>query len=396
MPDPSTSGSTGAASPKRIRLLILSCVLGFLTAYSAGCARNYMDIVGPIHTGGVLGSHARCLDVQLLDGRTAAPLPDVEVTIGSSSHPVDLVSDADGWVRLPLRTEFVEENPPVFIRHPGPVDLHVAPMSSGRPAGRWDAVRCVSLDGMKSLEAGPLRVWCIEGQTARAAAVMNVLERQGALITEMTGLQPPAWGVVLLPQKDRNVQYVPAGQGTTVAWVHSEGEVSSGEFERDNMRRWTSMTIERTLGLLEADPRNRFICDGLGEWLASQDVGLPDGYGDGLRELQERGIRWITLPDRFVATRPAAHYGMVGEPEDLTPEATSAGYALSFAFWKELSAEHGSDFPARFLARMSARENRDTGTAVDVLSDMTEGADVGRLLRNASVDHALALIEGLQ
>ena len=163
-------------------------------------------------------------------------------------------------------------------------------------------VKYVNPDDRDSILTDKFQVWYDPACKDDAMAAQSLLARQYELIAKTTGLGPVKWGIIVIGEKHENTTHIVPETGTgSSVWCYSRSEISGGHFARVNTHEWTEGTIGRHLRLYEVDPRNRFIGDGLAEYVAFLHVGVSDDYLAPLETLHASGVRSVNLLKEFRA-----------------------------------------------------------------------------------------------
>jgi len=377
------------------------CLMCLCVPAVLGCAspRSYADVLGAIRRGVLLPQDAEYVCVLLLDADVGAPLAGVTITIPHHHHEITLVSDSNGVVRLPLSTELLRDNPPLEHDYSGRIRW-IARYTAQGPE-EWDRIQYMETSGLPAVVAEGFRIFYAPGCEAAAHKAERKMQEQYGLILKTTGLQPVMWGVVIVPEKDDHTAYVvPPQQGGFPVWCYSRGEVSDGTLDRMNCHEWTESRLDGRLQLTHADGRNRFITDGLAEYLAFLCAGPNRRYLATLLRAEEQGHSSLNLLKRFRAQRGWVDSTQVQSAErwlmkSLADWAYGAGYPLSFVFWYRLCEADGTHIPRQFLGRLKEQAKRDTPACIAVLEEVTGRQRLMRELEYADVSEAIGLIQSL-
>jgi len=369
---------------------LLTCIILAVLAAMAGCAHKcaYMDFVGSLDKAGFIAPGATTLPLQVVDTQ-GQPAAGIEVTVASKTGHIRLVSDSKGMITLPLSDDLRRENPwivPQKGQHGSIMFL-----TGGRAIATGEQRVYVSLDDKEKIAGDHFTVWYPPECSAAALAARDVLARQCDLIKRVTGLEPVSWGVVILPEMAKDKSYL-AG----FAWCYTAEEVQSTHFAKVNAHEWTEATITHTLRIYDADHANRFIGDGLAEYVAFLDTSTQSARSlDGLKQAGRHSFDLLTNfraveghPDDFASSKKML--------ELLDKQGCPEGYPLSFVFWYELSSQAGPDVPARFIAMMKDSKKKDSATAIRLLEQISGQKDLRRRLTEADVDNAISVIEKLK
>jgi hypothetical protein len=373
------------------RLLVISAI-GFL----AGCATSevhYRDLFMPLNRLGVKASQLEELPVFLVQADTKEAADDARLILDTSPEPTVLETDPAGQVMIPVDSALLRNNPPVRIEPQG-VNLVLA--FSGKFEGR-DArsVQVRSASGLKKTGDSRVAVFHEKGDEALARAVRAALIRTRGEIQSILHLEPRRWAVILeTDREEKNVLYltVPAA-GYDSTWRCFREEWENGDFMDVNPHEWAETTLTSAIRLYD-DPRNRFIGDGLAEFVTWKVSGLPRDYIERLspaeigdRETVDLLSAFQVVPGKFLLQGrldriPAKH-------------AYIPGYALSFAFWHELYEEHGPTLIPAFVERLAQQPTAGADEAIAILVALTGDQAIGDRIRQANVEAARSRIRRL-
>ncbi len=372
---------------------LLTCAL---LAASAGCRQGrYQRALRAVRGSGLLEPDADHFSITLLDKRDGSPVADTQVTLVLGSRTWELTTSSAGVLRLPITPELEDGNPRVRIDHDGPLIARFT--WTAKFGSENTATAVLSTDGMPAIDGKRCRVYYEPGTDGHARKAADQAERQWRLVTETTGLEPVEWAVFVFAEKDEDTNYiVPRAEDGLQVWAYCRAEIDSGHFARFNAHEWTEQTLVRRLALGDADSRNRFISDGLAEYVAFLSGGMEEGYESQLAKLRERGVEDVDLLKRF---RHVSGRGPVGPErlaEILEEQGYPAGYALSFVFWYQLCEEHSPEFPATFLGKLAEQPKRNSKAAIRLIEEITGRDDIRRRLRRANVAEAIGVIEKLK
>lgn len=392
-----------------VACLLAACAV-LLTAL-AGCSSHghYRDVVSFARGTGALESGVKTLPLRLVDPEDASPLAGIRVSILSRKYPFDLESDSDGIIQFPLLEDLVKENPRIVIHREGRTGL-VSSRTGHVRIGNLQA-EYVTLHDKEVIATEEFHIYYCKECEGEAAIARHHLERQYETIRDITGLAPVKWGVVIMREKDEAKNYfVPQQKGFPV-WCYSMAQIHNGIFARVNAHEWTEYTLETNLHLREADVRNRFIHDGLSEYVAFRCSGLHEEAHEWalerLEKLRSKGVNVVNLLKQFRSLyfdvyqfgflyfvrgelRPYWSYQEISRARGFPP-----GYPLSFVFWYNLCEEYGPGLPAEFLRRLSREEKPTADVAVRVLEEITGSRDIMDRLKRADVNAAIQVLQSL-
>jgi len=374
--------------------LLAWCAIAVMTL--GGCRHHYMDVAGPVQRFGVLPPGVEVLYIRLVDSRDRLALPGVKVSILSRDSRIDLLSDDSGFIRFPLSDRLADENPVVIIHRKAPTTLLWNVTVTSLHKKNADA-SYVTTEGKDAITTEGFEIYYMPQCQSDVHAVREELERQQELIREVTGLRPAQWGVIIVPEDDDPVvRVVRQDKPELTLWCYSSGDLSDGKFARVNIHEWTEHTLDSVLGLGQADERNRFILDGLAEYVAFRHTGVAPDDLETLRALRARGVRFVNLLKEFrvVSWRP----GGVNDLDlrnVLQTQGYPPGYPLSFIVWYDLCEAHGAGLPAILLERLKEEKHRTAHVAVKLIEEITGRRDIRSRLTQANVDYALETLEAL-
>lgn len=334
--------------------------------------------------------------MRLVDPENGAPLAGVRVRVLSSKHPLELISDSDGAIWLPMREDLERENPRIVIDRVGSTSLVWSFTASGETGNR--RTRYLTLKDLRAIRTGDFHIYYSPGCEAAAGRVHEELQQQYRAIRSVTGLSPVKWAVAIVDTKDPGTDYFVVPETVALpVWCCSRQEIADGSFAKDNAHEWAQCSIDGRLRLADADIRNRFITDGLSEYIVFTHIGMRREYVKALEELQGDGYAAVDLLDKFRCLHVPLAKGLALEiRKTLAEHGFAPGYALSFVFWHELCREYGPGLPAAFLREMGLRETRTTEVAVRVLQELTGLQDIEGRLRRADVNTAIQILQSLQ
>jgi hypothetical protein len=380
------------------KVAAVALLLVFASAANLSCAGarrvRYAKIIRPARIISLADPEEGFFAFSCSDSETHAVLSGVTFEIRSKAGVVELTSDDDGIVRIPVAEELERENPWVVCTRERRTSLNLhrtmSLPSTGPPRTRRERV---TTQGKQSIAGNGFSVWFDPGLEDEAAKAATRMEEQRAVISRTIGIDPAPWGVILIETKQEDTTYVTQSPNPGIsAWLYARGELNNGRFDATNTHEWTESTLNKALDLPSADPRNRFITDGLAEYVNFLATGRRPQLPKSLKELLDKRISSVNLLKNFQAVSPGE-----GETieEALLRSGYPPGYALSFTFWHRLCREHGNDLPAKFLSRVKSAEKRDSANLIRILSDLTGEPNLKKRLTKADVQEALDLLESL-
>ena len=373
------------------------CLVLVSAGLLCGCHTvRYRDVAVPILKSGLVDPQARQIALTQVDAKSGQPATNVVISILSSQHPRKLRTDAQGVVFLPLAEVYFQENPRLKHDYRGKLIMNFT--STGTFSfGTNQQQQIVSLKDKFTLTNGNLCVYYPLGLGTAARQTMRELLGSRDDIARILGVQPLPWGIVILPEKATNMDYVVTGMsGGPHIWSYSVAELDGGSLAQINTHEWTEQTLDQSLHLHDADRRNRFVLDGLAEWMAWRHAGLPPKYGISLEDLAHAGTRKVDLLKKFQSIRIQGVPSFAAIKQSINEQGFPAGYALSLAFWHRLCEAHGDDLPKRLLARLRQQPQRDLPAVLRILGELTGEKDLSRRLHQADVSEALARLQPLR
>jgi hypothetical protein len=258
----------------------------WLPLWLCGChSVHYRDLVVPILRTGLVDPREGQIVVRQVDAKNGQPASNVVVSILSAQHPLQLRTDAQGIMRLPLVLTYLEENPRPKHNHRGRLTVNFT-STAAFSFGTNEHQETVALHDKFTLTNESVIVYYPVGLGTAARETLRELQRGRDFLAQSLGIPPRPWGVVLPPEKRTNVDYVVTGTNPgRQVWSYAVAELQSGRLAQINTHEWTEQTLDPSLGLYEADRRSRFIGDGLAEWMAWRHAGLPENYTKNLESL---------------------------------------------------------------------------------------------------------------
>lgn len=338
--------------------------------------------------------------VHVLDPQNNLPISDVKFTIRSDNGLIELVTDKNGILRIPVSESLRKENPPLIKDYPKKLKLMFGLTGRGSMLNTDREIHIVSLAEKKRIQETTLTVWYSPDHEAEAESVLDQMKRQRQIIEHATGLEPSPWGVILVSEvTDVNLLF-PLQCGTTV-WPFLLDDLKSGRFSRTNTHEWTENTIERHLNLHDKDKmhRNRFVVDGLADYIAFLHAGLPAHYEEPLIKILTDGIEQVNLLKDFQSVRyRSSHVTVKDIKKNLRDreKVFAAGYPLSFVFWYQLCEENGATLPALLLKELQEEKQQDADSIIAILERITKRDNIRKSIENADVQQAISLIEKLR
>lgn len=93
--------------------------LAGLVILLSGCqTHRYNNVVKPILESGFVDPRAEAISLQMLDSKSGKPAGGVTVFILSTNQPMQLISDSNGWIQLPILEAWRRENPRLTNDYP--------------------------------------------------------------------------------------------------------------------------------------------------------------------------------------------------------------------------------------------------------------------------------------
>lgn len=374
------------AGGRRLGMALAFCFLMLLSV--CGCAPGrYVRIVDGLESSGLMAPGTESVPMQVVAKRDATPIANTTVRIVSRRGEITLETNSRGVVHLPVTDELRRANPQIEVDTEIP--LNFRHMASGyRKESPGKVYTFVATEGKEKLEDGPITVWYEEGLGSEGLALLEELRAERDLIERVTGLEPIPWGIILVAQRKPNEWFLrdSTGEGMML-WVHTAENVSEVRFVAFNTHEWTEATVDDRLQLYDTDDANRFIGDGIADYMYFLRTGWIYRHDRPLERLLEGGTTHVNLPRRFRVSR----FDNIAERDIGFYE----GYALSFVFWHNLCREYGEDLPRRFCAAMADAKKRDAKTAIRILENLTGSRDIRRRLVKADVAAAIETLKSL-
>ncbi len=362
----------------------------------AGCAASeyhYKDLFLPLSRMGVSPNRLEVFPVFLVHSDTKVAAPGARLIVDTSPEPTVFESDGAGQVMVPIDSALLWKNPPIRIE---PKGVNLVVRISGKQTGRdVRSVQVRAAADLKKIGDSRVAVFHDDGDVALAREVQTELIRARGVIKSFLGLEPMRWAVILeTNRKERDVLYltVPAA-GYESCWRCFKEDWESGAFMDINPHEWTESTLTSAFGLYD-DPRNRFIGDGLAEFVTWKVHGLPKDYIERLAPAQIGDRETVDLLSEFQVIpwkfTQRSRFGRVPEKVSFSP-----GYALSFAFWHALYEEHGSALCSTFVEKLARKPSASAEAAIAILVELTGDKTVGDRIRYANVEAARLRIKRL-
>ena len=336
---------------------------------------------------GVEAEQVEKFPMHLYDDDTGDPLPDARLVIGTEPEALVLETDQLGQVLIETDPELWKENPLVRIEPTDRAALS-ANISGSLRGSPMKSVQLHSASDRKKLGDARSAVFYPPEDLSLARKVNAQLRRCREEIESILGLEPIRLSVLLGPESDeRHVLYLTAtAPGYQVTWLCFKNDWNSGEFLRTLAHEWTESTLTGHLSLYD-DPRNRFIGDGLAEFVAWKLYGIPADYGERLSPDQVGDLETVDLLSAFQAIPEKIFYRRKLD-RGIAKHGYSPGYALAFAYWHELTERHGASLPREFVQEMSGKKSATTEEAIEILSELTGDQAIEPQVRAVNVEAA--------
>lgn len=351
----------------------------------------------PLSRMGVPANRLEEFPVFLVHADTKAAAPGIRLILDTSPEPTVFVSDDTGQIMIPVEPALLRKNPRVRIEPNGDTNgVNLVMTVSGKLDGRSvKSVQVRSPSGLKKIGDSRVAVFYEDGNEALAREVQSELIRARGVIKSVLGLEPKRWAVILeTNRKEKNMLYltVPAVSYDS-SWRCFKEDWESGQFMDYNPHEWTESTITSAFNLYD-DPRNRFIGDGLAEFVTWKVSGLPKDYIDRLSPAQIGDRETVDLLSVFQAVSGKFFHRRRFD-HAFEKLLFSPGYALSFAFWHQLYEEHGSTLTVTFVERLARHPSPSAEDAIAILVQLTGNKDIGARIRLANVEAARSRIKRL-
>lgn len=336
---------------------------------------------------GVEAEQVEKFPVHLHDADTGDPLSDARLVIGTEPETLVLETDQLGQVLIETDSELLKENPIVRIE---PSDRAVleANISGSLRGSPMKSVQLHSASDLEKLGDARSAVFYPPQDLRFARKVNAQLLRCREGIESILSLDPIRLSVILGPESDEShVMYLTAtAPGYQVTWLCFRNEWDSGEFLRTIAHEWTESTLTTRLSLYD-DPRNRFIGDGLAEFVAWKLYGITDEYGERLSPDQMDDQESIDLLSAFQVI-PGKIFSRRKFDRGIAKHGYAPGYALAFAYWHELTEKHGATLPRRFVKKLSGKKSATNEEAIGFLVELTGDRAIESQLRAVNVEDA--------
>lgn len=358
-----------------------------------GChSIRYSSLVGKVRKVLVLPPGTESISGRLTNRKTGEPAEGVRVTVLTKGEPLVLVSDADGIVKLPIRDDLEAENPRIRIekKYKGKLTVQFGARGHGWGFASSQLI-LVNADGREKIDGEGYSIWYSPGMEAQAERASKWLSHAREVIIGVSGLEPAAYGVVLLPEEKEGTMHAISlfGFGAPTFGFNPD-QVDSPAFKDINVHKWTKTTLGDRLDFDGNDAANGFVIDGLAEYTAFIATGEYRSNLKLIEDMLAYGTSHVNLLKRFRHMRGDSIDEMF-EKQGFPP-----GYPLSFVFWYNLCEAYGEDLPARFVAEMKPLEKRDTKAAITVLEKLTGRKDIRRQLENADVAKAIDTLKAVR
>jgi len=372
--------------------------------------KTYRTFIRSFEKDGAVGTDARRLRIQVATPEDKTPIEGFKLIVLSKAEPALLTSDSHGMIQVPVSATLRHENPLVMTDYKGPMSFYYCGPETWNVAGtslgatirglmRNKPVE-ISTKGMWQTITGDFTVWYCPEYGPQAKKAEELLRRQYQVIRKTTGLAPVNWGVIILPEMRDDIPYVVScAESGGRAWCYSAKEVDSGRFAEINAHEWTESTIDDHLRIYHYDRSNRFIGDGLAEYVSCLCVKAEgnrfcraDEVADYLEWLRDSGVQKVNLLKDFRSLWVLLPTNS-NIAEAVRKEGRLEGYGLSLAFWDRLTREHGTDVPRQFIYRLRTSERHDSATAIRLLEDMTGEKDIRARLSGADIGEAIKALD---
>jgi hypothetical protein len=372
----------------------------------------YRTFVRPFEKDGAIASDMRRLRIQVATPDEKTPIEGFKLIVMSKAEPTLVTSDSHGMIQVPVSATLRRENPLVMTDYKGPVSFYYCGPGTWSVTGTSLGATIrgllqskpveISTKGMWQTITGDFTVWYCPEYAPQAKKAEALLSRQYEMIRKTTGLKPINWGVIILPEMHDDIPYVVScAESGCSAWCYSAKEVDDGRFAEINAHEWTESTIDDQLRIYHYDRSNRFIGDGLAEYVSCLCVkaeggrfGRADEVADYLAWLRDSGVHQVNLLKEFRSMWVLLPTNS-NIAEAVRKEGRLDGYGLSLAFWDRLAREHGTDVVKRFLYRLRTSDKRDSAAAIMLLQDMTGEKDIRARLSGASIDEAIGALDAM-
>lgn len=330
---------------------------------------------------------------RIVEKGTDRPVPGARVGVLGPDSPLVWESDSQGIIWIPYDPKLYRANPPLRVE-PGGVEFEVR-FTATATESNYQKVEWRTGSDLEKLGDARVAVFHREGDGALAREVLAEMIRCHASVKEVLGIEPVSTAAILeTGKKENRVLYLAFSEpGYRDTWMCFQDRWKSGEFGRVHAHEVAESTLVAALPLYE-DPRNRFIGDGIAEWVSWSLQGLPSDYLEYLSPEKTGEADTVDLLEVFQAgKRLPGKRGPGWRREHAGGYAP--GYALSFAFWHALTEEHGAGLIQEFVAQIQGRGAVSAEESLAILSRLTGDPQLGRRVRSVSVGEARTRIESL-
>lgn len=384
-----------AAMQSRSRFLKSLCVgVGFLCLSTLGATDgNYRDLFAWTRSMELPQKLLGHFPARMVEVGTDRPVAGARVVMLGSNPPLAWESNREGIVRIPFDPKLYRTNPPLRIE-PGGVEFKVR-FTATAIGARFQRVEWRTGSDMQKLGDANVAVFHREDEGALAREVLAEMIRCHVSVKEALGIEPVASAAILeTGDKENGVLYLAFSEpGYRDTWICFHDRWKSGEFSRVHVHEVTESTLVAALPLYK-DPRNRFIGDGIAEWVSWNLKGLPSDYLEYLSPEKTGRSETIDLLEVFQASNRLPDKSGLGLRRE-NAGGYAPGYALSFSFWHGLTEEHGAELIKEFLAQIQGREDLSAEESIEILTRLTGDPQLGERVRSVSVEGARKRIESL-
>jgi len=388
----------GSCTLQKIAILILMSSLSLGLAAPSddpdpNDQRHYRDPILPLLVGGIIGPQEKTFIIRVRTVGGEIPEPGPKLEIHSSSGPIVLHSDSDGFLKYPFSVALVKENP-TYTKLVRELVYELRLTSVTKPGIRQRTE--LSAGNKPIMEHRSFRIWYPPQQKEEAKVVFEYLQKSYTFIQDQLSIEPTLWGINLTERDLSDINYTTLQDYPKwYTWSYPIDEIRSSKGQKSNVHEWVEHTLIERAGLeqLAEGGSNRFVFDGLAEYIGIRFTKyVPAYYESKLQELIDKDEVTVNLPGKFQWQAKQFQ-----NPQQLTEELTqfTSGYPLSFVFWERICEKHGRDLPGRFVTQLQQETQSDYETCLKVLEHLTKAHDIRSQLESMDVRNTVQVIRDL-
>jgi len=322
------------------------------------------------------------------------PKTGADLWLETEPERTHLTSNRFGQVIIPVSADLLAQNPELSGQPGTSMSFRFSLKFSGQ---KVDEVIVRTTTEMNRQGNSHTVVYYDSHAKALADRVLRELERERKELRRLLGFEPVSWATLIDPEdQKKNTLYltVPAPDCHNT-WTWFGNQWRDGTVKRVNVHEWAESTLTERFPSLYDDPRNRFIGDGLAEWMSWKISGIDPSYVPSISS-EVVSKETINLLDAFHVVPGGKVLSRRKLITGLEKHGYAPGYAISFVFWHQLTAKHGEDLPARYLSALAkTNETISNEIAIAVLEEITGDSNLQEALKNTNVAHARQIIEDL-